>query len=125
MSILLIILTVIFGLTAPLNLWVGSVESQHGDTQSARGFYGGAVWNAIVALLCLAAWRLMQCQSRVFFAASGCMVAGALFIVMRTWLVALLRGRNPFPVIEAVLTWLPMLYAIIYAHLASQREGAA
>jgi hypothetical protein len=52
-------------------------------------------------------------------------VAAALFIVMRTWLVALFYGRNPFPVIEAILTWLPMLYVIIYSLRESRRENAA
>ena len=52
-------------------------------------------------------------------------IAAALFIVMRTWIAGFLHGRNPFPVIEAVLTWLPMLYAIIFALRESKRENAA
>ena len=124
-SILLITLTVIYGLTAPLNLWLAKVASQRGDLHvTPRTMYWAAFWSAMVAILCFAAWRLMRRQSRMFFAASACAVAAALFIVMRTWVSGLLGGQNPFPVLEAVLTWLPMLYAIIYALRESKRENA-
>jgi hypothetical protein len=63
-------------------------------------------------------------QSRVHFAASACAVAAGLFIVMRTWVAGVFHGQNPFPVLEAVLTWLPMLYAITYALRESKRENA-
>ncbi|MBU6401595.1 MAG: zinc-ribbon domain-containing protein [Verrucomicrobia bacterium] len=124
-SIILIILMVIYGLTVPLNLWLATAASQRGDLHvTPRTMYWAAFWSAVVAILCFAAWRLMQRQSRVFIAASAWAVAAALFIVMRTWVAGLLHGQNPFPVLEAVLTWLPMLYAIIYALRESKRENA-
>ena len=67
----------------------------------------------------------MRRQSRVHLAGGACAVASALLIVMRVWITGLLHGRNPFPVIEAILTWLPMLYAIIFALRESKRENAA
>jgi len=69
-SIILIILMVIYGLTSPLNIWLGSVASQRGDAQISRVLYWGAFWNAVVAILCFTARRLMQRQTRTFFAAS-------------------------------------------------------
>ena len=124
-SILLIILTVIYGLTSPLNLWLARVASQRGDLHvTPRTLYWGAFWNAMVAILCFVARRLMQRQSRVYFAASACAVAAALFMVMRTWVAGLVHGQNPFPVLDAVFTWLPMLYAIIYALRESKQADA-
>jgi hypothetical protein len=116
----------IYGLTSPLNLWLAKVASQRGDLDLIpRTLYWGAFWNAMVAVLCFTAWRLMQRQSRVYFAASACAIAAALFIVMRTWVAGLVNEQNPFPLLEAVFTWLPMLYGIIYALRESRRVDAA
>src|SRR5262245_56088024 len=123
--VVLIILTVLYGVFAPLNIFLGSVAAQRGDQQVSHVLYWGAFWNAVVAILCFTGWRLMRRQSRVYLAAGACAIAAALFIVMRTWIPGLLHGRNPFPVIEAVLTWLPMLYVIIFALRESRRENAA
>jgi len=124
-SIVLIILGVLYGVFAPLNVWLGSVAAQRGDQQASHFLYWGAFWNAAVAILCFTAWWLMRRQSRVYLGAGACAVAAALFIVMRTWIAGLLHGRNPFPVIEAVLTWLPMLYVIIFGMRESRQENAA
>jgi hypothetical protein len=124
-SILLIILSVIYGLTSLLNLWLAKVASERSDLHvTPRTLCWGAFWNALVAILCFAAWRLMRRQSRAHFAESACVVAAALFIVMRTWVAGLLHEQNPFPVLEAVFTWLPMLYAITFALRESNRENA-
>ena len=123
--VVLVTLTVLYGVFAPLNIFLGSAVAQRGDQQVSHVLYWGAFWNAVVAILCFAAWRLMRRQRRVHLAAGVCAIAAALFIVMRTWIVGLLHGRNPFPVVEAVLIWLPMLYVIIYALRESKRETAA
>lgn len=123
-SLLLIILAVIYGFFSALNIWMVRVASERSDIlTNPRPLQWAAFWNAIVAILCFAAWRLMRRQSKVHFAASACAVATALFIVMRTWVVGLLHGQNPFPVLEAVLTWLPMLYATAFALRESKREN--
>src|SRR5690348_13314767 len=60
-SILLIIIAVIYGLTSPLSLWLARVASERGDLHvTPRTWYWGAFWNALVAILCFAAWRLMR-----------------------------------------------------------------
>jgi hypothetical protein len=122
--VVLVILTVLYAVFAPLNIFLGSAAAQRGDQQVSHVLHWGAFWNAVVAILCFTAWRLMRRQRRVYLAAGVCVIAAALFIVMRTWIAGLLHGRNPFPVVEAVLIWLPMLYAIIYALRESKRETA-
>src|SRR5262245_27536381 len=74
----------------------GSAATQRGEQQVSRVLYLGAFWNAVVAALCFAGWRLMRRQRRVYLAAGACVIVAALFIVMRTWIAALLRGQNPF-----------------------------
>jgi hypothetical protein len=125
-SIFLILLTVAYGLTAPLNLWFAKLATQRDDLHAtAREWFWGAVWNALVAMLCFVAWRLMRRQSREHFAGGACAVAVALVIVMRTWMAGLINGHNHFPAMEAVLTWLPMLYAMFYALRQCKRVAAA
>jgi hypothetical protein len=119
---MLFALTAIYGVVTPLNLWLGSAASQRADQQLARVFYSGAFWNAVVAILCFSARRLMRRHTKLHLVLGACAVAGALLVVMRVWLSGLLHGRNPFPVIEAVLTWLPMLYAMLYAMGEANRE---
>lgn len=124
-SVILILLTILYAVFTPLNLLLGSVASQRGDQQMARIMYWGAFWNAVVAILCFAGRQMMRRQIQGYFAAGACAVAAALFIVMRTWVNGLLHGRNPFPVLEAILTWLPMLYAIIYALRETKHDHPA
>jgi hypothetical protein len=51
-SIFLILLTVAYGLTAPLNLWFAKLATQRDDLHAtAREWFWGAVWNALVAML--------------------------------------------------------------------------
>jgi len=123
-SVLLTILTIIYGVFAPLNVWLASVAAQRDNQQVSHVLYWGALWNAVVAILCFTGRRFMARKAPVLSAVGACIVMAALFIVMRTWIDGLLHGRNPFPVIEAVLTWLPMLYVIIYA-LRESRGGQA
>jgi hypothetical protein len=124
-SVILIILAILYAVFTPLNLWLGSVAAQRGDQQASHVLYWGAFWNAIVAILCFAARRMIARQTRVLFLASGCALLGAFLIVIRTWVAGLVHGRNPFPVIEAALIWLPMLYAIVYAFRESKHNHAA
>src|SRR2546430_546890 len=63
-SIILIVLSVIYGVFTPLNLWLGSVSSHRGDQQISRVLYWGAFWNGVVAILCFAGRRLMSHQTR-------------------------------------------------------------
>jgi hypothetical protein len=115
----LIILTVIHGLCAPLNLLLAQ------STPRPQMYYWGAFWNAVVAFLSFAGWRLMQRQSRSYLNAGAFVVTVALLIVIRTWVGGLLYGRNPFPVFEAMVIWVPMLYAIIYAFREAKHRMAA
>jgi hypothetical protein len=105
----------VYGISSPLNVWLGSVAAHRGQQQISRVLYWGAFWNAVVAVLCFASWRFMASRRHIAFLLGACCVAVALLIVMRIWIVGLLHGRNPFPVVEAILTWLPMLYVIVYA----------
>jgi hypothetical protein len=125
-SIILIVLTIIYGISVPLNFWFAKLATQRGDLQAtSREWFWGAVWNIPVVILCFAAWQLMRRRSRTSLVMGAYAVTAALLIVMRTWLAALISGHNPFPDLEAVFTWLPMLYAIIYAHRESKRVDAA
>ncbi len=119
---ILIILAILYGVFTPLNIWLANVTPQRGEQQLSHVLYWGAFWNAIIAILCFLARQLIQRQTRVCLALGACVIAAALFIVMRTWLGSLLQGRNPLPLTEVVLIWLPMLYAIIYALRESKRE---
>ena len=124
-AVILVLLAAIYAVFAPLNVLLARVSAQRGDQQISHALYSGAFWNAVVAVLCFVGWRLMRRQSRVYWAGGACAVAAALLIVMRVWISGLLHGRNPFPVIEAILTWLPMLYVIIFALRESRRGNAA
>jgi hypothetical protein len=124
-AILLVILIVLYGVFVPLNILLGKVAAQRGDEKVAHLLYQAAFWNAIIAILCFVGWRLMRRRSRVYLAAGGCAIAAALFTVMRIWINGLNQGTNPFQVVEVVLIWLPMLYAIIYAFRESKRDKTA
>jgi hypothetical protein len=120
-SIILIILTVIYMADMLLNLWLGNVFSQRGDQQMSRVIYWGAFENLVVAILCFTSRRMMSRQTRVYFTAGACVLVVAFLIVVLNWLSALLHGRNPYAITEAILILLPMLYAIIYAFMESKR----
>ena len=114
-GVILIILTAIYGVFSPLNIWLGSIAAHRGELQVSRILYSGAFWNALVAVLCFVSWRFMARRAHSSSVVGACCVAIALLIVMRIWIFGLLHGRNPFPVLEVLLTWLPMLYVIVYA----------
>lgn len=125
-SIFLIVLAFVYGFTVPLNLWFAKLASQRGGLLATpREWFWAAVWNVPVMILCLAAWQLMRRRTRAYLAVGAWAVTAALLIVMRTWVAALINGHNPFPGLEAVFTWLPMLYIIIYAHRESKRAAVA
>src|SRR5258708_3116873 len=71
-SLVLAVLTVMFGVLAPLNLWLGAVSSQRGDQRASHALYSGAFWNAVVAILCFGGRRLMRRQIRVHLVAGAC-----------------------------------------------------
>jgi len=124
-SIVLIVLVVLYGGFAILNLWMGSVLAQRGDQQTARILRSGAFWNAIVAVLCFVGRRMMGCQTRLRLLAGALAVVAAHLVVMRTWIFGLLNGQNPFPVVEALLIWPLFFYAIFWAYRESKRHPAA
>jgi len=121
-AIILIILASIYVVFTPLNIWLGNVAAHRGEQQVARVLYSGAVWNAVVAALCLASWSFMKDRGKRSLLIGACCIALALFIVMRVWISGLLHGRNPFPVLEAFLTWLPMLYVLLYGVSEAKRK---
>jgi hypothetical protein len=115
----------VYGIFSPLNVWLGSVAAQRGQQQVSRVLYSGAFWNAVVAVLCFAGWRFMTSRRHSALLLGACCVVVALLIVMRVWIVGLLHGRNPLSLLEAILTWLPMLYVIVYAIGETKREGVS
>ncbi|MDB6110834.1 MAG: hypothetical protein JWR69_2584 [Pedosphaera sp.] len=123
-SVVLILLSIVYAVSIPLNLWLGNVDSQRGNQQLSHVLYWAAFWNAVVAILCFVSQRMMRRQTRTFFLAGGCALSVAFLIVIRTWVAGLRQGRNPFPVMEAVLIWPPFLYAIFYALRESKHEAA-
>lgn len=123
--VILVVLALIYAMTAPLDVFLAREATQRGDLRMARILYSGAFWNTIVAILCVTAWQFMRRRARVSMVTGAYAVAAALVIVMRTWVIGLFRGQNPFPLIEAVLTWLPMLYVIIFALRESKQESLA
>jgi hypothetical protein len=126
-SIVLIILTTLYGMATCLNLWMGSYFSKRGELHLAHSLYWGAFWDAVVAFLCFFGRQMMARQTRMHFLAGAIAVSGAVFIFFRVW-----AGEHHFPrnesllifLIEAVLILLPMLYCITYAVRESKREDA-
>jgi hypothetical protein len=124
-AIILIVLGAVYGVFSPLNVWLGSVAAERGEQQVSRVLYSGAFWNAVVAVLCFASWRFIASRRHSAFLLGASCVAVALLIVMRVWIVGLLHGRNPFPLLEAILSWVPMLYVIVYAIGETKQEGGS
>jgi hypothetical protein len=128
-SVILIILTILYGAVACLNLWMGRYFSQHSQQYLSDVSYSGAFWDAVVAVLCFAGRRMIGRQTRVDFLLGACALSGAVLIVIRT-LVGERRGRFPgqnlpllITLIEAALILLPMLYSITYAVRESKRRN--
>ncbi len=114
-SVVLIVLTVMYGIASPLNIYLAGVSAKRGDQLISHALYVGAFWNGVVAILCICGRQLLKHQTRQYFAGGAATVAMALSIVMRTWMGSLLRGLNPFPVFEVILIWLPLAYVLVYA----------
>ena len=124
-SISLILIAVLYGGSVLLNLWLASVYLKRGEQQMSRIMCWGAFWNALVAVLCGVGRQLLVGQNRLRRLTGALAVTVALFIVIRVWVNALLGGKNPFPIVEALFIWLPLIYAIIYACRESERNPAA
>jgi hypothetical protein len=124
-AVSLIVLTVIYWGFALLNLPLARVMEQRGDTRNAHFLLWGSFWNLVVGGLCLSGRRLMKPASRRGYLAGAFAVGAALLIIMRTWLSALLTGRNPFPFFEALLIWPWLVYAMVYAISEVQKQRRA
>jgi hypothetical protein len=124
-AISLIVLTVLYWGFALLNIPLARVMEQRGNTRNAHFLLWGSFWNVIVGGLCLSGRRLMKLASRGGHLAGAFAAAAALLIVMRTWLSGLLTGRNPFPVLEALLVWPWLVYALTYALREFQKQKDA
>jgi hypothetical protein len=114
-SVILIVLVTLYGLTVPLNIWLGRHFSLESQQQMSHRYYWGALWDALVAALCFGAWRLMAGQSRADFLRGACAVTVALIIVTRTHVAQLRREPSSFFIVEAALEMLPMMYCILFA----------
>lgn len=121
-SVSLIVLALLYWAVALLNFRLVYMLEQRGDTRNVSFLLWGSFWNLVVGGLCLSGRHLMKADSRRGYAAGALVIAAALLIVMRTWLGGLLTGRNPFPILEALLSWPWLVYAIIYALRETQRE---
>ena len=124
-SILLILLAVLYAASVLLNLWLASVHLKRGEQQMSHIMCWGAFWNALVAALCVVGRHLMAFQTRLRLLAGALAVTVALLVVMRASVNGFLGGKNPFLLVEALLIWLPLIYAIIYACRESNRNPAA
>jgi hypothetical protein len=126
-SIVLHVLSIGYAFFSFLDLYLAKRVVQRGLASSETSWYWGAFWNALVAVLCFAAWKLMKSRISLQLLCGSLLVGACLCLVMRTWIVGLSRGENPFPMIEAFLTWLPLLYVIVYGvreSKAVQKERA-
>ena len=123
-SILLILLALLYAALVLLNLWLASVYLKRGEQQMSRSMCWGAFWNTLVAVLCVVGRHLMAFQTRLRLLAGALAVTVAFLIVIRVSLNALVGGKNPFPIVEAILIWLPLIYAITYACRESNRHHA-
>lgn len=121
-SIILIFLTVLYGAVALLNIWKGQSYAAHGYLELSRFAYWGAFWNLVIAALCLTGRQVMSRQTSVRLLAGAFPIVIALAISMRSWVGGLLTGRNPAPLFDIVVAWLPLLYVIIYAYRTSRTK---
>jgi hypothetical protein len=119
--VILVIIGTLYAVTAPLNIFLAREATQRGHQRLAHTMYSGAFWNALVAVLCFTGWQVMRLKTRGRLRTGAYIIAAALAIVMRVWVSSLRYELNPFPISEAILTWLPMLYAVIFAIRESKR----
>jgi hypothetical protein len=121
-SVSLIVLAVLYWGVAVLNICLIFLGNQRSDTRSVKFLLWGSFWNVVIGGLSLAGRLLMKSGSKTGYAASLFVVASALLIIMRTWLGGFFTGRNPFPIIEALLIWPWLIYAMAYAGVAIQKS---
>lgn len=124
-SISLIVLIVVYWGVALLNLWLIYMRNERGDTRNVSFLLWGAFWNVVVGAFCFAGRHFMKRGSRVDYVVGAIAVSVAMFLVLRTWLGGLLTGRNPFPVVEALLVWPWLIYAVAYAMKGIKRQANA
>jgi hypothetical protein len=121
---LLSILTALYAISVPMNLFLSEKLGERGEHELAQYMRYGAFWNAVIVLFGVFALLAMNRQTRKgLFTGASC-IAVSLLVILRTWVGGLISGRAPFPVLEACLTWLPLLYAMIYALREGSRHPA-
>ena len=124
-SVSLVVLAVLYWAVALLNLFLVRTLEQQSDTRNVRFLLWGAFWNVVVGSLCFIARRLIKPSNLLSCGVGAFALGTALLIVMRTWLGGLFTGRNPFPVLEALLVWPWLIYAIMYAASLIQKQSGA
>jgi hypothetical protein len=113
-SVILIIVALVYWVLALVSVRMALHFSHLGNTAMASFLRWGVFWNTIVAVLCFVGRLLMRRDTRISVLAGNVAVLGALLITVRNWLDASLRGRNPYPAIEILLIWLPLIYVLLY-----------
>jgi peptidoglycan/LPS O-acetylase OafA/YrhL len=124
-SVSLIVLAILYWAVALLNFWLIHVLEQRGDTRNVRFLLMGSFWNFIVGALCLGGRRLLKSSNSGVLIAGALATGVALLIIQRNWLGGLMTGRSGFPVLEAVLIWPWLAYAVAYAVRQIQAGGIA
>jgi hypothetical protein len=122
-SIILIFLAVLYGAVALLNVWKGRDYAARGHLELSHFMYWGTFWNLVIAALCLTGRQVMSRRTSARLLAGAFPIAVALAISMRSWVGGLLTGRNPVPLFDIVVAWLPLLYVIIYAYRTSRTKA--
>ena len=120
-SVALHVLSIGYALFSFVDFWLAKKVVERGLAETGSAWYWGAFWNAVVAILCFGAWKLMKSRIRSRVLWGSFLVSAALFLIARTWDGGLSKGQNPFPIAEALLTWLPMLYVIGYGIRENRR----
>jgi peptidoglycan/LPS O-acetylase OafA/YrhL len=124
-SISLIVLAVFYWGVALLNFWLVHMLQQKGDIRNVRFLLWGSFWDVVIGALCLGGRRRMKSPSRQARLAGALAIGLALLIEQCNWLAGLMTGRSGFPVLEALLIWPCMAYAVAYAVTQVQEHGAA
>jgi hypothetical protein len=124
-SLSMIVLAVLYWGVAVLNFWLVHMLEQRGDTRNVRFLLWGSFWNVVVGALCLGGRRVMKSASRRAYLAGALAIGAALLIEQRNWLAGLMTGRSGFPVLQAILIWPWMAYAVAYAVTQIKEHGTA
>lgn len=125
-SIALALVATIYIIGAVLNVWLAFVsKEQQGGHQLSRFLIQSAIWDTIIAGLCMYARHMIMQERSTSLLAGAATVLIILAIVMHHWLGGLLTDRNPFPILEASAIWLPLIYTAIYAFKEGRRIQVA